>query len=156
MGDARVFVIQMEPRGASRPRVTRRGTTYYPEAHRTWAARAIEELSSQMEGEPIAGPLEVDLILTFKRPSSRPAWLDVDTWRARLPFPHAVKPDADNVAKLVLDCMTSAGVIVDDARVARLYLSKKVAGRDDFVGVRIIVRSAWKLSAGEGLRVPAP
>jgi len=87
------------------------------------------------------------MVLGFPRPSARPEWLDREMWRAKMPYPHATKPDADNCAKLVLDCMTSAGVLEDDARVARLYVAKKVCGPDDVVGVRVIVRSAWRLSA---------
>ena len=38
--------------------------------------------------------------------------------------PKATKPDLDNMAKTVLDCMTRAGIIADDALVCDLSLAK--------------------------------
>lgn len=38
--------------------------------------------------------------------------------------PHVSRPDADNLAKLVLDCLTRQGVITDDALVSSLTVDK--------------------------------
>jgi Holliday junction resolvase RusA-like endonuclease len=39
------------------------------------------------------------------------------------------KPDLDNVAKLILDAMTDAGIIADDVQVDRLSIERTVDGR---------------------------
>lgn len=38
---------------------------------------------------------------------------------------HAIKPDADNLAKFILDTMTSAEIITDDKIICQLTIEKK-------------------------------
>lgn len=54
---------------------------------------------------------------------------------------HDVKPDADNVAKIVLDALGQCGVWVDDAQVTDLRVTKRYAERDNEPRVMIWVRS---------------
>lgn len=37
---------------------------------------------------------------------------------------HTARPDADNLAKGVMDCLENAGIFADDSRIARLELHK--------------------------------
>ena len=46
------------------------------------------------------------------------------TRMSRLVIPKSTKPDLDNMAKMILDCMTEAGVLVDDGKISELTLSK--------------------------------
>jgi Holliday junction resolvase RusA-like endonuclease len=59
-------------------------------------------------------PLEMDVVLFFSRPKSKPAWAH---WKT-------TKPDVDNVAKAVMDAMTSAGWWDDDAIIVKLNVQK--------------------------------
>ena len=44
---------------------------------------------------------------------------------------YETRPDCDNVAKLLIDCMTKLGFWLDDAQVARLRVSKRYAEGDN-------------------------
>lgn len=79
--------------------------------------------------QPIEGPISVKMRLGFPRPKSTPKWA---VWHRR-------RPDADNVAKAVLDAMTAAGWWKDDGAVAELIILKiyeNVEGPGVFVVVQ--------------------
>jgi len=60
-------------------------------------------------------------------------------WKTR-PTPMVPKPngpDADNVAKAVLDAMQGAEVIADDRQVVRLVVEKWTAAGDQMPGVSV-------------------
>lgn len=61
----------------------------------------------------VQGPVAV--VLHFRFPTKD---------KARIDQPHTSRPDADNLAKLVLDSAMRAGLIGDDAGVARLLVIK--------------------------------
>ncbi len=94
---------------------------------RTWAASAA----------PFQGPVRVVIQATF--PARR---------KAELLTPHASKPDADNVAKSVLDAMVAAGILVDDALAWDVRIYKIRAGTREEAGVRVFVEDAPDLGAG--------
>lgn len=79
------------------------------------------------------GPVHVTVIAVFPRPKTRQAvdWPGADGDR-----PHTAKPDADNLAKAVLDALNGTAWR-DDAQVSRLHVVKRVAHPDrgdDFCG----------------------
>lgn len=51
--------------------------------------------------------------------------------------PHWVKPDADNIAKAVMDGMTKAGKVPDDARCCDLRVIKRYAATGELPHVRV-------------------
>ena len=58
------------------------------------------------------------------------------------PINHTSKPDADNLAKLVLDRITEGGWIWrDDAQVAKLKVEKYWAITDARIGVYVTIES---------------
>ena len=72
--------------------------------------------------------------------------------------PHTQTPDADNLAKLVLDCLTRRGLLAgDDSRVARLEVTK-VWDDADKAGVTVLLSKAdtqadhagWPAKASDG------
>lgn len=67
------------------------------------------ELYATVEGQPVA----IELRFIFPRPKSR----KVELW-------HTVRPDADKLARAVLDSLTRQAVIGDDSQVARLVVEK--------------------------------
>lgn len=52
---------------------------------------------------------------------------------------HTTRPDVDNLAKLLLDAMVSAGWLTDDTRVIELVAAKRYAGDDETPGVELTV-----------------
>lgn len=72
--------------------------------------------------------------------------------------PHLFVPDVDNLAKLVLDCLTRRGILLgDDSRVAHLEVTK-VWDDEDLAGVTVILCRAdtradharWPTKASDG------
>ena len=130
-------VIHQAPLGKGRPRATVQGgraRVYTPTATANWAHYAALDLCSQYRDAypvkpcwPMAGPLGCEIVAVFPRTAALLAKNKIGykypTWR----LPHAVKPDAVNVAKSVLDAVEKAGIISDDKRIALLTVGKHYA-----------------------------
>lgn len=104
-------------RGKGRPRFTRGGRPYTPKATRDYEA-AIREAYESAPGrpsEPLSGPIAVSIITHRQLPKSTP--------KSVIREPDTHKPDADNVAKVVLDALNGVAWD-DDAQVVRLTVSK--------------------------------
>ena len=121
------YTIPGEPVAKGRPRFSRRsGRAYTPPKTANWATMAGWYMREQgLPSTPLDGPLRVEIVATFARPKSR-----MSKAGAHGPVHHTVKPDADNLAKLVLDAMQSVGVITDDKIVCELQVVKLWAGYD--------------------------
>lgn len=74
------------------------------------------------------GPVEVDLLFYLPRPKSAPKSRTVPT----------VRPDADKLARAVLDALTGI-CFTDDSQVTCLYVAKKYERDDVKPGVRVLV-----------------
>lgn len=75
-------------------------------------------------------PIVVRLEFVMPRPASTP--------KRRTP-PAIRKPDVDKLARALLDAITSAGVISDDARVVDLHATKRLAELGETPGCRITI-----------------
>lgn len=65
----------------------------------------------------LAGPVRVDLRFVLARPKTHGSLTEPPYW-------HAATPDADKVARAVLDALTQAHVWTDDRQVAQLHVVK--------------------------------
>lgn len=80
-------------------------------------------IRSQYQGELLHGPLQVLIVAYRTRPKSKPKAVCVD-----------VKPDWDNISKLVCDAATQSGVLwgddaqIVDGRCIKLYAPPGEAG----------------------------
>jgi Holliday junction resolvase RusA-like endonuclease len=84
------------------------------------------------------GAFEVKLTFFFRRPKSH--YGKGGHVKASAPVCHVSKPDADNLAKLVLDRITRGGQIWrDDSQVAKLCVEKYWAITDARIGVYLSV-----------------
>jgi Holliday junction resolvase RusA-like endonuclease len=84
------------------------------------------------------GAFEVKLTFFFRRPKSH--YGKAGHVKASAPVCHVSKPDADNLAKLVLDRITRGGQIWrDDSQVAKLRVEKYWAITDARIGVYLSV-----------------
>lgn len=128
-----------EPRHRSRV-VTPKGrepfVMHYPDSKADgWKAQvraaAMEATREYSEWEPIAFPCCVELTFQLPRPLAHHVASKRDRpLRENAPTYHTKKPDADNLAKAVLDAMTAwpkgepSLVFTDDCVVAELSVSK--------------------------------
>jgi crossover junction endodeoxyribonuclease RusA len=79
----------------------------------TWALRAAHR------GDPLTGPVAVNIVFTLRKPNSAP--------KRRHVYP-TKQPDLDKLLRGVLDAATYAGVWRDDAQVVRGYQAKHYTG----------------------------
>jgi Holliday junction resolvase RusA-like endonuclease len=148
-----IAVIHQAPLGKGRPRavsVAGRARMYTPTATADWEHFAAMEMRSQYrdacEPEPanyMTGPLGCEVVAVFPRTAELLRKVKgghkYPTWR----LPHAVKPDADNIAKSVLDAVEKAGIICDDKQIALLTVGKHYAMIDEQPRVEVRI---WSLT----------
>jgi Holliday junction resolvase RusA-like endonuclease len=119
-----VYVVGT-PKGQPRPRAFSRGghaRVYDPGTAEGWKGEIALALRSWANAR-FDGPLRVVLHFNMPRPAGhfrksgelRPT---LDT------VAHVQKPDLDNLAKAVFDCLTAIGVWNDDAQVSSLVASR--------------------------------
>lgn len=134
------FFVAGEPKGQPRPRAfaMKLGNGKY--SARVFDAGTAEGWKSCIAAEALqhrpmtelGGALEVGLAFVFQRPQAhyrRKATLRI--LKADAPTHVTAKPDADNLAKAVLDALTQIGGFWrDDAQVARLFVEKSYAVDD--------------------------
>ena len=136
------FFVPGAPVGKGRPRAVRRGagvvmftpgkTADYEAlvAATAAAALACDALAHQL----LDGPLEAVLEMRFPAPAS---WSKAKRARALAGAEwHTSKPDADNVAKAILDACNGV-VFRDDAQVVVLIATKAFSEEP---GVRVVIR----------------
>ena len=91
----------------------------------------IAAIAAQYAPEvPFAGPVSVSIMCIMPRPKSAPKRQPNRAW-------HAKRPDADNLAKSVLDALSAWWV--DDCQVAELQVRKIVASIHETAGYRVVV-----------------
>ena len=118
------FAIPIKPQGKARHRTRvvmirkKQVPMQYSDPKGVKYEKAIRDaVIQQYKGEPLEGPLVVNIVAIFKRPKT------VD--RAQ----HTVKPDATNVAKAVEDALN--GVLwKDDSQIVCLTIRKLYGDRD--------------------------
>lgn len=113
-----------EAKGQPRPRAFSRGgkaRVYNPGTAEGWKSAIAEAFRPFLPASPIEGAVEVRIDAYFARPKShrRKSGLKADA-----PWSHIQKPDADNLAKAVLDSLTTLGLWRDDAQVHMLTVMR--------------------------------
>lgn len=123
-----------DPHGKGSVRVGKWGA-YKDEKTETYMGVAITVMRAAKTEAPMSGPLSVDIAVWCRRPktlvpkgprqrnppSSAPVWC-------------VTKPDLDNVAKTLLDCLVQSGVIEDDKSIVRLTMTKRYVALDAALG----------------------
>lgn len=117
------------PQGAARHRtqalVTKTGQyvgqhQYKQENHAKYESYAIDTFRSEWAGRP---PLDEPLVIVIDSVKYRSKDL-CRPKHSRDRLPCAVKPDYDNIAKIIGDALTRAGVVRDDSRIVRGIVTK--------------------------------
>lgn len=113
------------PKGQPRPRAfarNGRASVYNPATAEGWKS-CVAVACAPLEGMLLHDPLSVTLTFYMTRPKSH--FKSNGTLKATSPiYMHDSKPDADNLAKAVLDAMTAIRVWLDDDQVCELVVRK--------------------------------
>lgn len=116
------FTIDGVPVPKGRPRFARRGKhvmAYTPDKT-LQAERQVALIASQHVAKPLSGAISVSLDFYMPIPKA--------TAKSRLPqienSPHIKRPDADNLAKLVMDALNGLAWN-DDSQIANLFITKQ-------------------------------
>lgn len=99
-----------------------------------WRTTLQTALAAQAAGRRVPGPFTIYLDFRFS-PPQRPRYRDPNSKGI-----HAVKPDVDKLTRAVLDSLTAADIIDDDARCTHLIATKNYTDKlHPSPGVRIII-----------------
>jgi Holliday junction resolvase RusA-like endonuclease len=104
-----------------------------------WRQEIIDTiLSFGLEG-PLLGPVHCELAFYIKRPLHHyGTGRNAGVLKASAPEYVAVMPDADKLARAVLDALTLSNLLHDDGQIAVLTVSKRYGDRP---GVRVNIRT---------------
>lgn len=112
------------PKGQPRVRAFVRGRhagVYDPGTADDWKATVQIALRGSVPKQQAQGPVAVVMTFYFPRPKSHYTKKGL---RETAPRYHTSKPDADNLAKAVLDVLVNMEAMADDAQVADLSVVK--------------------------------
>lgn len=119
------------PKGQPRPRAFSRGgmaRVYDPGTAEGWKGCIALAVKPFLPPAPMAGPLFVELTFILPRPGAHFRG-KAKALRDDAPTYHAGKPDIDNLAKAVLDALTTLRLWGDDTQVADLRITKAYGTR---------------------------
>lgn len=121
------FKVHMTPVGKARPRFTRWGGVYTPSATHMAERKLAVSCKMALVGlvTPTGAPVRVAIRANFAIPAS----VSQKKRAEMLGMPVTKKPDADNVAKLVLDALNGIAY-ADDKQVFSVSIEKKYAAED--------------------------
>lgn len=131
--DSLLIRINGMPQGKGRPRFTKQGRTYTPQKTRRYeeAVRGAAMLAARAQGfvkHDDDTPLGACISAWFPIPASWPK-KKREAARSGALYP-VVKPDADNIAKAVLDALNGIA-FHDDRQVVSCTVRKRYTFRDD-------------------------
>jgi len=142
------IILPGEPHAQGRPRFRNMGkfvATYDPPESRNWKATAQQHFVTAMreaaEAGPLLGPVEVTIRAVFTCPKT-----DYRKNNPRGQRPHAKRPDAENVAKAVLDAGTGV-LYADDSQVSSLRIEKVIGAQGEAPRVEVTVRELQEQQA---------
>lgn len=118
---------------AYEPRTVKRATGNQPHPIAEFKAAVKYAASQAYSGAPLEGPLRVDVVFVFPRPSAL-------RWKTK-PMPriqHISKPDRDNLDKAVLDSLKGL-VWIDDCQACDGRIQKWIAAGDEQPHVEVTI-----------------
>ena len=127
------------PKGQPRPRAFARGgmvRMYDPATAEGWKGAIADEWRRSVPAlVKITTPVSLSLAFLMPRPKSH--FNSKGVLKASAPAYYPRKPDADNLAKAVMDCLTQLGVWEDDDQVVILKVSKHYANGASGCGIHL-------------------
>lgn len=149
------FFAKGIPKGQPRPRAFARkmgnkmvARVYDAGTAEGWKGAIAAAAIGHIPAIPLEGPLALDLAFVMPRPRSHYGSRGgVAYLKESAPVWYEQKPDADNLAKAVMDALTALGVWNDDAQVVALSIGKQYG---ETTGVNIMVESLNTVLRGDG------
>lgn len=132
-GEKMVFTVEGQPIGKGRPRFVRAtGHTYTPDKTREYEQRIAEEYT-RAGGEIMNGYITVEIYAVYKIPTATSKLRKEQMLRGLIK--PVVKPDIDNVIKIVLDGLNKVAYH-DDKQVTKVVVTKAY-GEEPYIEVKI-------------------
>lgn len=126
------FFVAGIPKGQPRPRAFARkfgakfsARMYDPGTAEEWKGQVANSVKLLIPPVPIECPLALKLNFFFPRPKKHRR--SNGELKPNAPLFYTQKPDADNVAKAVMDALTMLGMWNDDSQICRLTVTKHFA-----------------------------
>jgi Holliday junction resolvase RusA-like endonuclease len=130
------------PKAQPRARAVARGghaRMYNPDTADTWK-KAVKDACIVLARTSLANP--IDLTLEFRMPRPKNHFKGNGGLKDNSPqHLHAQKPDADNLAKAVMDALSDIDVWQDDDQVCNLRVRKRWADKYAPSGCQIIIKT---------------
>lgn len=141
------FFAQGEPKAQPRPRAFSRGghaRVFDPGTAEGWKSQIAIAAKPWIEyAGTLHGPISVGLMFYMPRPQSHYAMNKregVRKLRPSAPRRPTKKPDCDNLAKAVLDALTTLGAWEDDKNVIELKIKKHYAFNRRDAGCEVTIK----------------
>lgn len=129
--DSVFFTVKGEVMGKPRPRVNRNGRVWTPKKFTDCENRIAEAYLAE-GGGLMDGEIRIEIDVFRSLPKSRPKKVESE--------PDTLKPDPDNIAKLVLDALNGVAYR-DDSQVTQLEVTKHPRKRrDEYMSIIV-----WKV-----------
>lgn len=141
------FFAQGDPKGQPRPRAFSRGghaRVFDPGTAEGWKGQIALAAKPHIESQgQFVGPVDVRLGFYMPRPKGHYRIMGgnrSNELSTTAPIFHAKKPDCDNLAKAVLDALTTLGAWQDDKQVVKLVVMKRYANIKALCGCEITIK----------------
>ena len=139
----RGFAMQNKKTGKASVRM------YDPGTAEGWKSQVAEAFRDSLPETPFMGPVEVTLAFVMPRPKNQyRTGKHSDELRPDAPTLYVKTPDADNLAKAVLDALTTLGLWGDDAQVVDLHITRRWAGIDKRSGCLVLIEEIHEKEEG--------
>ncbi len=128
------FTIPIEPKAQMRVRFRRQGNFVRTHKHKTQEFNEsilLNALADNAPETPLDGAVTVVITAYMSIPRSKPTWWLVAALEGFLS--PTTKPDIDNLAKMLLDCMTSMNYYHDDKQITGLAIAMKYSEKPRWV-----------------------
>lgn len=115
------FAVDGEPKGKGRPRFTKNGHAYTDDKTKQYETLVWQSYLNMADGYKFTSPVRVTIKAFHKPPKGKSKKVVEDMLNGRI-LP-TKKPDADNVAKIILDGLNSIAWD-DDTQVVEMMVTK--------------------------------
>ena len=138
------LVLLMETPPAPRPRITKKGISYYPKEYTQFKNEASFRFQGMWKNkESIKRAIEIELFFLVKKPKSK---IRKTTANHRSPC-YKTRGDLDNRIKSVLDVLQDSGIIHNDSQIYSIKAEAWFAGvqENEKTSVRIteVLKAKW-------------
>lgn len=116
-----MYLLDITPQTSPRPRFLKSGIVYMPSSYMKYK-RDVMFLMKLLK-IPKADYSEIELIACFPYPKSTPLKNRIEGVKMR------VKPDYDNTAKFLSDCLEELGILENDSQISDGIIRKRYTTR---------------------------